>query len=113
MIAWNYARTLILLCLAFQLAHGFECNGNLCGDSSSCCIDNRCGTKEECEPFYVIIIPIAAVFVVALVVACVFMVVGKRRRDRPHQQEPLIAAPVRATEHPAMREIWRTRGVHR
>ena len=97
-----------LVILLFCAANGFECGGNLCSDSSSCCVNNRCGTKEECQPFYVILLPIVALFIVALIVGCIFVIM-KKRRHMDAAQEPLVAPPVAVKAHPAVHEIWHSK----
>ena len=62
------------------LAMGFECSGKTCPTDSDCCVDTKCGSSGECNPFPVIIIPIVSVFIVALIVVCILYLLRARRR---------------------------------
>ncbi len=87
----------LVLLVASANAQAFVCGNTYCAESSSCCLDGKCGTDTECHPLLIIIIPIAAIFAVALIIACVFALVRRRRKDREAAvRQPLIkpAEPV-------------------
>jgi len=66
----------------WQLTFGLECGGNTCPVTAECCKGNMCGSTEDCKHFPVLVIPIVGVFIVGIIIGCIFVTIRRRDRNR-------------------------------